>query len=129
MSVASTSKAPVGDRRQQRPFSSVRRQAPVRHPAPQDVTHVPAQLAVGPGDEDPYRPAAPRDVHVGGAHRGGAPAAGPLQSPSTTGARSRRGSHQVRWSAYHPTVSASPFSNGTVGSQPSSRRIFDESRR
>ena len=43
---------------------------------------------------------------------------------STTGARSRSGSHHARFAAYHPTVERMPGSNSTSGSHPSSRRIF-----
>jgi len=51
------------------------------------------------------------------------------QAPSTTGERSRSGSHQSRCSAYQRTVSRTPSSNPTSGSQPSSRRILVESSR
>ena len=51
------------------------------------------------------------------------------QAVSSTGARSRSGSHHSRLAAYHSTVSRSPSSQPTSGSQPSSLRSFDESRR
>ncbi len=49
------------------------------------------------------------------------------QAVSETGARSFSGSHQARFARYHSTVSRSPCSQPMSGSQPSSRRIFDES--
>ena len=48
---------------------------------------------------------------------------------SSTGARSNSGSHQSRFAAYHSTVSRSPVSKPTCGSQPSSARIFAASSR
>ena len=43
------------------------------------------------------------------------------RTPSATGARARRGSHQSRWAAYQATVSARPCSQSIDGAQPSSR--------
>ena len=77
----------------------------------------------------PSWPFAPVTRTRSGRSPGGAPAGRADQAPSTTGARSRSGSHQLRWSAYQPTVSARPSAKGTVGSQPSSLRILDESSR
>ncbi len=95
--------------------------ATVRQPSGQNVTEVPAQLPVPAGDQHPQRAVHEPDE---------GPAGGSAdQDPSTTGARSRSGSHQLRLAAYQATVSARPCSKGTVGSQPSSRRIFDESSR
>src|SRR5687768_554836 len=62
------------------------------------------------GDEDPH---VPQRRHA---------------DSSATGARPRSGSHHARLSAYQATVSASPSSNPISGFQPSSLRIFDESR-
>ena len=95
------------DGREQRTLQIVQGHATRRHQAREDVPHVTSELAVGAGDQHPQRYG----------HR------------VTGAARRRRGSHQLRLSAYQPTVSARPFSKGTVGSQPSSRRILLESRR
>ncbi len=46
---------------------------------------------------------------------------------SATGARSRSGSHHAALAAYQSMVSAMPASQEMVGSQPSSRWIFDQS--
>ncbi len=90
------------------------------HATLQHVADVPTQLTVSAGDEYPEGTA-----HVPWPGLG----LGPFQVPSTTGARSRSGSHQARLSAYHRTVAARPWENSTVGSQPSALRIFDESSR
>ena len=70
-----------------------------------------ADLARRPGDED-----GPARAHFDQAE------------PSATGARSRSGSHQAALAAYQSMVSAMPSSHAMVGSQPSSRLIFDQSR-
>jgi hypothetical protein len=67
-----------------------------------------AELAVGAGEE--Y-------------------AAAQLHAFSHTGARCLSGSHHARLAAYQSAVARRPSSNETCGSQPSSRRSFEESSR
>ena len=112
-------KGPWHNRREQGTVQICLVDSPGRNDAGQHVTDVAPELAVASGDKDP----------LGIAHRPAAPDSGPAQAPSTTGARSRRGSHQDRFRAYQATVSANPCSKGTVGSHPSSLRIFEESSR
>src|SRR5262249_8094456 len=66
-------------------------------------------LTAGAGDDDLHRVVAQAE-------------------PSATGARSRNGSHHAWLAAYQSMVAATPWSNGTVGVQPSSVRIFVQSR-
>ncbi len=85
--------------------------SPGGDPPRQAVEQVTAQLAVGPGDQDPHRSGA-SDVP---------------QDPSAIGARARSGSHHSRFAAYHATVSARPCSQSTDGAHPSSLRSLEES--
>ncbi len=86
----------------------------------QELDDLGADLAPGPGDEDPARR---RHQPV----RPGTPA---QAVDSATGARPFSGSHQARWSPRtRPRCRAGRRRTPTVGAQPSSRRSFDESRR
>ena len=64
------------------------------------------ELTAGAGDESPHVQAV----------------------PSATGARSRSGCHHCGFAAYQSIVAVMPLSQSICGSQPSSVRIFDQSR-
>ena len=100
MSVESTSKVPVADRGQDRGGPGCRPCSPAVGDRPgQDVAEVATELAVPAGDEDPQRPVH-RSWPVDGVRRRRPDVGRTRPRLSTTGARSRSGSHQLRWSAY-----------------------------